>query len=139
MKWPVSPGRKARDMSKLTDVIAVFWPTGIPPSDYGKVVEVVKAATNGSPAPERKEQPRKATKKRGSGYSVGSEAISKVVAALSTGPATAREVADATGLHYVSVYGAIRKIGAVTAGEAPREGGGLGKKPAVFALPSRTP
>lgn len=107
-------------MKNALKMLKVVWPESIPAAEYAKALEVIAAADV---------KPRTATK---AALKLEQTNEEKVKAALSTGPATAREVADATGLSLASVKYVLAGV-AVVSGQRPNPGG-FGLPANLFAL-----
>lgn len=123
---------------KIVEALKILYPQHIPQADYEKVVRLVlsQGGPNSAPPP----QLHLSTVKRSSGPSgprIGKERIEVLRQALSTGPATALELAEATGINQVAVYEGLRKLGARVTQRLPSTDGTHGKGPAVYVLPPK--
>jgi hypothetical protein len=116
-------------------------PTGIPVAEYERALRLV-ALVDEKPASQEQQQPPALPRQRhrgGSHHSASKEVVGQVAGLLATGMATAKELADTSGLHPASVYAALRDMGAVEVERRPRADG-IGRGPAVWTLPKlRTP
>lgn len=97
-------------MKNALKMLKVVWPNGIPAQDYRRALDVIGAAQEKKAA--KKDRMKPATKTN----------EEKVRAALATGPATAREVAEVTGLSVPATKYVLDRI-ATASGSRPNPGG----------------
>lgn len=127
-------------MKKQVQALTLKWPTGIPTSDYERALRLA-AEFGDESMPVSAVTPRaNEARSHSAAVYVSEEKREKVRQMLSTGRATAQEIADATGLKIGVVLHALKVIGAVDAGRGVRRDGGHGRRPVLWSLPKqRTP
>jgi hypothetical protein len=99
-------------VKNVSKMMLVMWPNGIPTTDYDKAVALVSGMA--------KDKPRLSVVRP-----VESKNVERVKAALSTGPATAKEIADTLGLSIYAVKTALSKCATVSGSRVNASGFGI--------------
>jgi hypothetical protein len=105
-------------MKNAIEALLIVWPSGIPKSEYERAVALVNKAREWD-APRTERQPAFSTVvstkgpkwRRPSETLIGAPGLKKLRAAMETGPATAKELVEVTGLSESSAWAGLRQIG----------------------------
>jgi hypothetical protein len=124
-------------MSSGAEILLAVWPNGIPPQDYKRAVNVMKAMSSRPQPAERPMSPQSAKRGKDDAYSItASKAqVARVMEALKTGPATAKELVEVAKVPNPTIYAALRQAGAVVVGSMKRTTG-FGRASNLWALPA---